>query len=668
MKKSSRSEIFEDRVNFLRRVPIFSELELDAQRELSRRLTPLSLPKGACLYQEGDPGDALYVLESGRVKIVTKENGREKVLNYLVRGDSFGGVALLTGAKRSVTALIDATASFLVLYRKDFDAFLKKDPAASFYLSRLISQRLSVARKDAMVPSLKPEALGFFCDASREERTLFLTNLALSLKEQTRRRVLLLTLDPRGSEILKALGLDPNPAVPPAIGWEEFKHPKVLEKITRVHSSGLEIIWLKEEIFSSTLFRSIPALISFFREIYDFILVDPRRDRPDPWDDVTASTLSECDAVYYVSSGPGSKLEELKTRLPGAQTVRTIALGKDPSRAFRPDFTIPWSGRISSILGRGFSPVLSVPGAELTWKMFGRIARSIGRLQVGFALGSGAAYGYTSIGMLKVFEREKIPVDFISGTSMGALLGAFSASGLSALEIESIAHSITKSWLRGNILGDLNLPWPHGGVLLGQTISRFLKKYLGEADFTDLFTPFGCVATDIMTGDGVVLREGKVWQAVRASLSLPMVFCPPKLGERYLVDGGLVNPVPTSVIASMGADILISAHLTNKASERKVALRRLGIFPARTPGMVSIFFKMLYTMQYQIATLRTDPSHIVIHPETKRYSWLDLHRAKQIIPLGEEAAAEALTKIKARLPYFADTCQVPARPGPGLRY
>ncbi|OGR86256.1 MAG: hypothetical protein A3A86_07400, partial [Elusimicrobia bacterium RIFCSPLOWO2_01_FULL_60_11] len=261
---------------------------------------------------------------------------------------------------------------------------------------------------------------------------------------------------------------------------------------------------------------------------------------------------------------------------------------------------------------------------------------------------------------LKVFEREKIPIDYISGTSMGSLMGAFSASGMPAEELEAIAHTVTKEWLRRNIFRDFNWLF-HGGLIKGDTISHFLRKHLGEVEFKDMPTPFACAATDIMTGDGAVLREGKVWEAVRASLSLPLIFVPYKMNGQFLVDGGLVNPVPTSIIASMGADILISANLTNKAAERRVSLRRIGMFPATSPGFFNVFFKMLYTMQYQIAVARADLSHIVIHPETLNYSWVDLHRSKQIIPLGVEAAEEALTKIKARLPYFADYCPVPQR-------
>jgi NTE family protein len=226
-----------------------------------------------------------------------------------------------------------------------------------------------------------------------------------------------------------------------------------------------------------------------------------------------------------------------------------------------------------------------------------------------------------------------------------------------AAEIEEVALTVNKVWIRRNFLSDLNLPWPHGGLLQGNTIGRFLRVILKDRTFSDLLTPFACVATDIITGDPVVLKEGLVWQAVRGSLSLPLIFQPYRLGPNMLVDGGLVNPVPTSVIASMGADILVAINLTNKVSEKKVSMRRMGIFPSTTPGLFHILLKMIYTMQYQVVSSRTDLSHVMIQPDTRNFSWVDFHKAKQIIPLGVEAAEEILPKLKARIPYFSAPIQ-----------
>ena len=175
--------------------------------------------------------------------------------------------------------------------------------------------------------------------------------------------------------------------------------------------------------------------------------------------------------------------------------------------------------------------------------------------------------------------------------------------------------------------------------------------------------PFGCVATDIITGDAVVLREGKVWESVRASLSLPMIFRPYKKDSRFFVDGGLVNPVPASIISSLGADIVVSVNLTSKASERKVSLRRLGMFPSKSPGFFDIFFKMIYTMQYQIASSRTDISQISLRPDTRNFSWVVSPRQTDH-PARRRDGGRGSYKITARLPFFADSCKVPFRRRP----
>jgi NTE family protein len=274
-------------------------------------------------------------------------------------------------------------------------------------------------------------------------------------------------------------------------------------------------------------------------------------------------------------------------------------------------------------------------------------------------MGSGAAYGYSLIGMLKVFAREGIPIDMVAGTSMGALLGAFYCAGNEPDRIQEIAQTITKRWLWENIFGDIT--FPHSGFLAGQTLNTFLRNVLGNREFDQLLIPFAAVATDIRSGHEVVIKEGRVADAVRASTSLPIIFRPFLYKGRFLVDGGLVNPVPTSTVASMGADILISVNLTAKPSVRRGLGRSRRIFPLgpRSPSLMEVFFKMIYTMQYEIAQARTEIADVVIAPDMRDFLWTDLHRSEEIMRVGELAAEEAVGKLKGLLPFFADYCKVP---------
>jgi NTE family protein len=163
-----------------------------------------------------------------------------------------------------------------------------------------------------------------------------------------------------------------------------------------------------------------------------------------------------------------------------------------------------------------------------------------------------------------------------------------------------------------------------------------------------------------------VIKEGRVADAVRASTSLPVIFKPFLYKGHYLVDGGLVNPVPTSTVSNMGADILISINLTAKPSLRHGLSRKRPIFPLapRTPSVAEIFFKMIYTMQYEIAQARTEIANIVIVPDMQNFLWTDFHRSEEILKVGEASAEAAVPRIKSLLPYFSEFCQVPIHPPP----
>jgi len=255
---------------------------------------------------------------------------------------------------------------------------------------------------------------------------------------------------------------------------------------------------------------------------------------------------------------------------------------------------------------------------------------------------------------------------------MGSLIAGCFAAGYEPEEIEQLALRIDKSWVYENLFWDLTVP--RSGIFAGDTLLRFIRSYMGSREFGDMDIPFACVAADIETGAEVVLKEGRVAEAIRASCGLPLIFEPTQLSGRWLVDGGLVNPVPTRVIADMGADILLAVNLTVPASERKsdlherhkqrlldrpISLETLtqvarGAMPKafRAPNFFEVFFQMIYTMEYEVAQSRLDLAHVTMFPDLKGFSWTELHRAGEIIKAGELAAEEALPRLKALIPSF----------------
>jgi len=179
------------------------------------------------------------------------------------------------------------------------------------------------------------------------------------------------------------------------------------------------------------------------------------------------------------------------------------------------------------------------------------------QLKVALALGSGSARGLAHIGVIDALLAQGVAIDIVCGTSIGALVGAVHACG-------QLQHF--KAWVQklnnNEILRYLNLSISAGGGLAQATrLMDFFRDNYGDSEIADLTTHFGCVATNLNTGQELWLREGKLWDAVRASMALPGLLTPTRSGRHYVVDGGLVNPVPVSLCRAMGADVIIAVNL-----------------------------------------------------------------------------------------------------------
>ena len=179
-------------------------------------------------------------------------------------------------------------------------------------------------------------------------------------------------------------------------------------------------------------------------------------------------------------------------------------------------------------------------------------------LKIGLALGSGSARGLAHVGVIMALEAYNIPVDIISGTSIGSVIGSLYASGATVRQLEEVALSIKKS----KTLFMIDPVFPHSGLISGDRIEKMLNQFaIKDKIFDDLKIPFAAVATDVESGAKVILNQGKVIDAVRASISIPGIFTPVKYQDYYLVDGGVVDPVPVDVVKMMGADIIIAVNL-----------------------------------------------------------------------------------------------------------
>ncbi|MEA2039091.1 MAG: patatin-like phospholipase family protein [Thermodesulfobacteriota bacterium] len=196
--------------------------------------------------------------------------------------------------------------------------------------------------------------------------------------------------------------------------------------------------------------------------------------------------------------------------------------------------------------------------------------------KVGIALGSGSSKGWAHIGAIKALTEAGIHIDYIAGTSIGAVVGAAYASGKIAI-LEDVVLQL--DWKQ--IVYLLDVVFPKSGMIDGNKIAEFIRSQVGAKLIEELPLPFAAVSTDLATGREVVIKEGDIIEAVRASISVPGIFTPISKEDMILLDGGLVNPVPVSVVRNMGADFVIAVDLNHDIVSKK------GIGKSSIPGSVS---------------------------------------------------------------------------------
>jgi NTE family protein len=250
---------------------------------------------------------------------------------------------------------------------------------------------------------------------------------------------------------------------------------------------------------------------------------------------------------------------------------------------------------------------------------------------IGLALGGGFARGIVHIGVLKVLEAENIPIGFVAGTSVGALIGAAYCSGVSAAELEEVAARVRFRDLARWTLSRY-------GFATNMRMISFLNKVLKVATFEELHTPLAITATDFASGEGVVFRSGPLADPVRASCAYPGVFLPVKVNGRLLVDGMLAHSLPTKPVREMGADRVIAVSLRSKWTN--------GDGPKHIFDVIGQCFAIAQNMNCADARKCAD---LVLEPDVTGYRYDDFERSSELVALGESVTRGALPEIRAWL-------------------
>jgi predicted acylesterase/phospholipase RssA/CRP-like cAMP-binding protein len=267
-----------------------------------------------------------------------------------------------------------------------------------------------------------------------------------------------------------------------------------------------------------------------------------------------------------------------------------------------------------------------------------RAARRLTNRTIGLALSSGGSRGLAHIGVLKVLMEEKIPIDLVAGTSAGAWFAAFFALGWDWPRFSRFTEEIKTfnrfpNW-------DFNIP-PRTALLKGRVArDRIINRTVEGRTFAHLKIPLYIVAADIFTGEEVVFDSGPLADAIRASLSLPVLVDTWQYQGRYLVDGGIVNPLPASVLRERGADIVIASSVVQPMRDSYSGRRD------RRPSILQVVFNMFSAMEAEVIEKQLPLIDVLIHHKVSAKHSLDFEQVNDLVRMGEESARQMLPAIK----------------------
>ncbi|MDP2960222.1 MAG: patatin-like phospholipase family protein, partial [candidate division Zixibacteria bacterium] len=285
--------------------------------------------------------------------------------------------------------------------------------------------------------------------------------------------------------------------------------------------------------------------------------------------------------------------------------------------------------------------------------------------KIGLALAGGGSKGLAQIGILKVFEKEKIPVDFIAGTSMGGVIGGLYACGYSAEEIKKLVLEINWQDLFSDTPPRLSLllsqreesekylfqvyfeglkPSIPKALTSGQKLTNLFTQLTMQAnfeagsDFDKLKIPFRAVTTDLVSGQEIVLGKGDLSEALRATLDIPLIFTPVELEGKLLLDGGLVDPIPVQITRNMGADFVIAINTSSEL-----------LSSSQIKGPLDIANQSTSIMTLERKEQELKKADFVISPDLSSYSSIDFEKADELIEIGERIADSLISELKTLL-------------------
>ena len=604
--------------DMLSRVPLLSSLDPSQLAALSDACVARHVAAGEVVFRQGDAGDALYIVESGEVEALLDEGAAsEHVISRFVTGDFFGEMSLLTGQLRSATVRARTDARLLTLAKTHFDDAVAADAGLAVKLSRELSARLVTANEQ--LSRHRPRISTLVPVGDVYTTAGLLVRLLQSVRAHRGRHAVVVIL---GVEAPRTLGLSPV-----SNRLDEDAPP-----IPNSPNAGRYVV-VSQELLANESDASIAARLDALCHLHHQVIVWTSADIALQ----RRAALHRSATTVVMGAGGGVVAEVLQTAqaLKALDAPVRIAITEEEANRAATTAAAPLAITPIWLGGRGVE----------------RLARVLMGASVGLALSGGAAQGLAHLGVLESLIEANVPIDLIAGTSGGALYGAMFASGLS---IEAAQARVIMQTKR-NLMDKIDLTVPRYGIIRGRRIEKMIRDAIGDITFDQMKIPFCAVATDLENGEEVVLREGPVYRAVRASISIPGIFEPVRLGGRVLVDGAVVTPLPVRPVRAMGADFVIAVHVPAPGGVSDARKRAAGKRLAEQHNLMSTIFRSHAFAGDVLAHHASLEADVCIRPDVALFAWREYRAAVEIIHAGRQAGRESIAQIKAQLPVPASS-------------
>lgn len=661
---------FLDKDLILQQIPLFADLSLEELSIVQEHSQIIEYKKNQIIYEEGSPADAFYCIVLGRAVVYTRgKSGRETILEYLHRGKYFGIISLLTNETHSVTAKVINDSTLLVVKKDDFNGILQKIPKLAIDLSQTLSRRLK--NKDIHQKTIfETIVTSVFSSYSQAGKIVYALNFVLSLYKETRKPLIILEICPKDNLHSLPLRLDID-------DYKVFDLSSSSDKLNAIKEFILKTKFDIDAAFFSynpeddSAAKQLVAIFTLLVNDYNYIILD----LPSSMDEFVLSVLNQSDAIHILTSPESVDLkrthnlvERLKTDFHFQEAKIKVIINEYRFSRLNPMQQIEMleHGIFATLpkieFKTGDRLVLDAPDSEYA-RVIRRVSRYTAEHLVGLALGVGVAYGFCHIGVLKVIEEEKIPIDVISGSSIGSIIASLWALGRTAEEILEISAEFKQPRY---VWGLIDLTMPFLGFIKGNKLHAFLRRHFGNTTFYDVKLPLKIVASDVKQKMPIVIEKGLLVDAIMASCCMPGVFRPFRFKEDILFDGGVIHPLPTEPLFMMGVKKIIAVNVTPSREDvivqREKLEKELSFAPKHkmtgfwlNPGdyfrqrlktnILDYIFSSIEFMQSELARKEAQLADIVLHPDTQGMHWLELNRAKEFAERGEEEARRNLDKI-----------------------